>query len=83
MTSPVTTFPELNKQVTRLLSKQGVTNYKGLNQAANLCETTDRCARLLPDSQLSACRLTITRNAPQYYCDTPCLATMLGRCRLF
>lgn len=42
MTSPVTTFPELNHQVNRLLSKQGVQNYKGLNQAANLCETTDR-----------------------------------------
>lgn len=42
MTSPVTTFPELNLQVTRLLSKQGVSNYKGLNQAANLCETTAR-----------------------------------------
>lgn len=42
MLSPVTTYTALNQQVTLLLERQGVTNYKGLIQRANLCATTTR-----------------------------------------
>jgi hypothetical protein len=40
--SPATTFDALESQVSLLLEKQGVTNYKGLLHAANLCATTSR-----------------------------------------